>query len=246
MEVITLCNQKGGTGKTTSAAALATILAEDRDVLAIDMDPQGGLSSIVARRGEQAHGLISGDLPISQCAVETEFGFEVIPSNRKLASVEDFRAAKIATRLGKLFDAIGEIFDVVIMDPPPSTSAIVVGVMISSDRIIAPVDASQSAVRGLEDTISLAKQVGAGIDGMFVSSVDVRTNNDVGVYEDLSMTYGLQSDGGLLYDQYIRETVRVEEATRKKQPVPVYSPDCTASKDYRTLTEQMFAEAAVA
>jgi len=236
MKTCSLLNQKGGTGKTTSAVSLGAVWAEqDLDVLLIDLDPQASLSRWISSPGKEGAQFLKEEIGIADAAIGTDFDhIDLVPADRSLASLEEFRAGKLVRRVEALINAADDIYDICLIDPPPSTGSLVLTAMLSADTIIAPVQAAQGALDGLTDTMGLIRQVGGNFGGAFACMVDIRTVNDKRVPELLHDQLG---DGA--FDTFIRETVQVKEAEAEKMPPPLYAPDATATEDYENLAEEI-------
>ena len=139
MNTLSLLNQKGGTGKTTSVVSLADLWARQYDVLAIDMDPQASLSRWIASPQSRCMSFLSGYVDVPDAAVGTEWGFDVVPSDRSLATLETEPVKQIVQRLEELLSVAEKTYDVCLIDPPPSTGFLVVASLVASDAVIAPV-----------------------------------------------------------------------------------------------------------
>ncbi|MFB6231205.1 MAG: ParA family protein [Salinibacter sp.] len=236
MKTFSLLNQKGGTGKTTSAVSLGAVWAEeDRDVLLVDLDPQASLSRWIGTSKPQCARFLKEKIGVSEAAVGTDWEhLDLVPADRSLAGLEDFRAGKLVRRLESLLAAAETVYDVCLVDPPPSTGSLVLTAMLSAEGIIAPVQTGQGALDGLTDTMGLIRQVGGTFEGAFACQVDIRTVNDSRVPELLKDKLGKNA-----YDTFIRETVQVKEAEAEHIPPPVYAPDATATEDYRNLATEI-------
>lgn len=236
METCSLLNQKGGTGKTTSAVSLGAVWAkESYDVLLIDLDPQASLSRWISSPGKQGAQFLKEEIGIAEAAIGTDFQhIDLMPADRSLASLEDFRAGKLVRRIESLISAADAVYDFCLIDPPPSTGSLVLSAMLSADTVIAPVQAAQGALDGLTDTMGLIRQVGGNFGGAFACMVDIRTVNDKRVPELLRDQLGESA-----FDTFIRETVQVKEAEAEKVPPPLYAPDATATEDYENLAKEI-------
>lgn len=241
MTVYALTNLKGGSGKTTSAVALGEALsAAGWAVLVIDLDPQSTLSRWIAQPAEHATCLLRGSFDAQEQITEVSPGLHLIASDRSLARVEDLRASRLATRLERLYEAAQDVYDVVLVDPPPSVGSIVLAVLMASDAVLAPVEASSGAVDGLSDTLSLIRRVGgASLAGAFACRVDVRTNLDKQVPELLVQEFGRADEGGKAFETFIRETVQMREAQAAHVLPGTYAEQMTAVQDYESLAHEL-------
>lgn len=239
MNVYTLLNQKGGTGKTTSVISLGSVWAsEGKDILLIDLDPQASLSRWIDTSDSHCSRFLKEEIGIAEATVGTEHeNIDLMPADRSLASLEDFRAGKLVRRLESLLGAAESIYDVCLVDPPPSTGSLVLTAMLASEGVISPVQTGQGALDGLTDTMGLIRQVGGNFEGAFACQVDIRTVNDTRVPELLKDQLGQNA-----YDTFIRETVRVKEAEAEHIPPPIYATNATATEDYRNLAAEILTQ----
>lgn len=241
MTVYALTNLKGGSGKTTSAVALGEAMSvAGQSVLVIDLDPQSTLSRWIAQPAEHATRLLRGNFDAQEHIAEVTTGLHLVASDRSLARVEDLRASRLAARLERLYEASQDVYDAVLVDPPPSVGSIVLAVLMASDAVLAPVEASSGAVDGLGDTLSLIRRVGgASFAGTFACRVDVRTNLDKQVPELLIQEFGRADEGGKAFDTFIRETVQMREAQAAHVLPSRYAEQMTAVQDYASLAHEL-------
>jgi chromosome partitioning protein len=243
MTVYTLANLKGGSGKTTSAVSIAEALARSgRDVLVVDLDPQGTLSRWIASRSGSATALLQGEtesVSIESVDLDTAGRVDVVPANRSLAQLDDMRAAKLSKRLEALWDA-SQGYEYGLIDPPPSVGALVLGALMASDGTLSPVEAGPGAMDGLKDTLQLVNRTGtAGLRGAFACRVDMRTTLDTSVRDGLIDELGSVGDGGRAFETHIREAVAMREAQTAGTPPGAYDGGMTAVADYRDLTDEL-------
>lgn len=233
--IYTVANQKGGAGKTTSVVSLAALWAEDgENTLVIDLDPQGS-SSKWLRGSERAMGaFLQGKIDIGEAVEGTEHEhLDLAGADRSLATVESYKASKILSRLQELLEAAEDTYAHILIDPPPSTGSLVMTALMAADQVLVPVQASQSAIDGLTDTLHLTRQVGAPIAGIYACRVDQRTVND------REVPNLLRENLSEAMDTHIRETVQVREAEADRTPLPIYAPEATATTDYQSLISEV-------
>lgn len=244
MIVYTLANLKGGSGKTTSAVSIAEAMAQTgRDVLAVDLDPQGTLSQWLASRSGASTALLEGNpskMPIQTVGLESADGtIDVVAADRSLAQMDDVRAAKLAGRLEELWSA-SEGYDYSLIDPPPSVGALVLGALMASDGTLSPVEAGPGAMDGLKDTIQLINRTGtAPLRGAFSCRVDMRTTLDTSVRDGLLDEFGDVRNGGRAFRTHVREAVAMREAQAAGVPPGQYDAEMTAVSDYAELTDDL-------
>lgn len=235
MYCLSLLNQKGGTGKTSSVVSLADIWEQSGyDVLTIDMDPQASLSLWVHDRSDSCTDLLLGRGDAVDTVVGTEWGFDLVPSSRSLSNLEGNRDGGAPNRLERLLRLGEEVYDICLIDPPPSTGFLVSLSVTVSDEVVSPVQTGQGAIDGLVDTRHLLDTLGGTLGGLFACRVDERTVNDremPGILKENFPDYAL--------DTYIRETVSVKEAEAEGTPPPTYAPRATAIEDYKSLASEL-------
>jgi chromosome partitioning protein len=244
MTVYTFANLKGGSGKTTSAVSIAEAMADTgRDVLVVDLDPQGTLSRWIGSRSDAATSLLRGN-PGEMSVQSVDIGgssgsISVVAADRSLAQMDDVRAAKLAGRLEDLWGA-SEGYDYGLIDPPPSVGALVLGALMASDGTLSPVEAGPGAMDGLKDTLQLVNRTGtAPLRGAFACRVDVRTTLDTSVQDGLLDELGAVGDGGRAFQTQVREAVAMREAQAAGVPPGIYDVNMTAVADYADLTEEL-------
>lgn len=244
MTVYTFANLKGGSGKTTSAVSIAEAMASaGRDVLVVDLDPQGTLSRWMAGRSGAATSLLRGnpeEMSVQPVDLDGAPGsVDVVGADRSLAQMDDLRAAKLAGRLEDLWGA-SKGYDYGLIDPPPSVGALVLGALMASDGTFSPVEAGPGAMDGLKDTLQLVNRTGtAPLRGAFACRVDVRTTLDTSVRKGLLEELGAVEDGGRAFRTHVREAVAMREAQAASVPPGIYDPGMTAVADYADLTEEL-------
>jgi len=248
MKAYALLNQKGGTGKTTSVVSLGAVWAgQGRSVLVIDLDPQASLSRWLSSPDRMCAEYMRSNIGVTEAAVTTDIeNLDLVPSDRSLASLEEFRPSHLVKRLEALLTAAEPHYDIALIDPPPSTGGLVMTSILGTDGIIAPVQAAKGALDGLTDTMQLIRRVGGNFLGAFACLVDVRTINDRQVPDLLLDQLGAVEDGGHAYRSFIRQTVQVKEAEAAGEPPPLYAPSATATKDYRSLAQEIIPEKVLA
>jgi len=234
MHTLSLLNQKGGTGKTTSVVSLADVCSRKLDVLAVDMDPQASLSRWIHSPENRCMRFLTGDVDAPDAAVGTEWGFDLVPADRSLATLENRPVKQIVQRLENLLSVAQKSYDLCLIDPPPSTGFLVVASLVASDAVIAPVQAGQGAVDGLTDTIYLVNDFQSRFEGAFACKVDLRTVNDREMPGLLKENFDDRA-----FDTFIRNTVQVKEAEAEGIPPPSYSPGATATEDYESLANEI-------
>ena len=173
MKIITVAIQKGGTGKTTTAAALAQAAAyKGRKVLAIDLDPQGNLSFALgaqtAAETGTAYNLLMG-LPAAQLIQTTAQGLDIIPTDRDLAAITSGTGS--ARRLRQALEPIKDNYDLIIIDTPPTAGELQYNALMAADGLIIPLEADAFNLQSLYQMTDTARQIQQSNTGLQILGV---------------------------------------------------------------------------
>lgn len=249
--IITVANQKGGVGKTTTAINLATALAAIGErVLIVDLDPQGnastGLGIERAERAISSYDLLIGEATIAQSAVKTAVpGLSVVPSTLDLLGVEMEISAK-PDRAVRLRDAIQSAdggaasYDYILIDCPPSLNLLTLNSMAAADSVLVPLQCEFFALEGLSQLLHTVDQVRANlnprltIQGIVMTMFDGRNNLANQVVQDVRTHMGDK-----VYDTVIPRNVRVSEAPSYGKPAILYDLKCSGSQAYLQLASEV-------
>ncbi|KKP70424.1 MAG: Chromosome segregation ATPase [Candidatus Moranbacteria bacterium GW2011_GWE2_35_164] len=204
-KIISLVNQKGGVGKTTSAVNLTTYLATaGKRVLLVDLDPQGNASSGLGINVRELKNNLKKSL-----------GFDILPSSQDLAGSE-IEMIHMENREFKLYNALRQVrteYDYIIIDSPPSLGLLTINGLVSSDEIIIPVQTEYYALEGLSqllETISLVKeniQPDLKIKGVMLTMYDRRNRLSRQVVKEVREHFP-----GHVFENVIPRSVRLAEA----------------------------------
>jgi chromosome partitioning protein len=247
-EIIACANQKGGVGKTTTVVSLAAYLALDgRRVLLIDMDPQGNATSGVGIEKdaveESVYDVLLGDSLVADVALPTSItNLSVLPSNRSLAGaeVELVPSSARERRLKRVLDGVGEAYDFVLLDCPPSLGLITVNALTAADGVLIPLQCEYYALEGLSQllaTIDLIRDhlnPGLALKGVVLTMHDGRTSLSADVASEVRQHLGSQ-----VFDAVVPRSVRLAEAPSYGQPIPEYSPGSRGALAYQALTAEL-------
>lgn len=250
MRKISLVNQKGGCGKTTTAINLASCLAwESKRVLLIDLDPQGHSGLGFGVKPEQVedstYEVLVGELPIRKSIHTLSHNLHGVFSNVVLSAFEQLMAGapEREYKLARSLADIDDNYDYVIIDSPPSVGLLTFNALMASDEVIVPVDPSFFSLNGLDkllETIQLIEEK-AGHRLPFkilATNIDRRTNFGKGVVEKLKGHFGRNC-----FDTIINTCTRLREAASHGKPIDAYDKHCAAFRDYQNLTKEIIEEA---
>lgn len=246
-KIISLINQKGGVGKTTSTINLATYLADaGKRVLLVDLDPQGNASSgigVDTRNLTKSlyRAMISGDYP-QDAIINLDSGFDIIPSSQDLAGA-GVEMIHMDNREFRLYDVLRQIrneYDYVIIDSPPSLGLLTINGLVASDEIIIPVQTEYYALEGLSqllETISLVKdnlQPELAIKGALLTMYDRRNRLARQVVKEVQDHFP-----GYVFQSIIPRTVRLAEAPSYGKSILHFSGLSKGARAYKNLAREI-------
>jgi chromosome partitioning protein len=245
-----LANQKGGVGKTTTVASLGGYLAEmGQRVLLIDLDPQANLTSCLGvdkmRTDLSMYDVLVGDAPFSEVVLRSaRLKLWLAPSAPALAGAEVELVAldERELRLRRALAGVGERYDYVIIDCPPSLGLLTVNGLAAASGVIIPVQCEYLALEGLTQlmqTLILVRRKlnqQLSIRGMLMTMYDARTNLSQEVVNQVKKHYP-----GLVFRTLIPRSIRLSEAPSYGLPINVYAPRTPAGAAYRAFAEELTA-----
>lgn len=253
-KIISLVNQKGGVGKTTTSINLSASLAVlNKKVLLIDLDPQGNTTTGVginkADIERSIYDVLTDKCQISDAIIRTRYkGLYVLPATINLAGLDIELIEKgqtdpgftKASQLKKHLDEIKDKFDYIIIDCPPSLGLITTNALTASNSVIIPVQCEFFALEGimqLLNTIMLAQKSlnpNLEIEGVLLTMLDSRTNLGIEVVDDIRKFFKEK-----VYNTIIPRLIRLTEAPSHGEPIIAYDPKSRGSAAYLNLAKEV-------
>lgn len=246
MRTLAIAQQKGGVGKTTSAANLgACYAAMGRRVLAVDCDPQGSLTlalgtdpvTVSATVGDAMLG--TGPLPVLATGVPR---LELCPATRLLADLEFQLAPRVGREryLARTLAREAAEYDLVLLDTPPSLGLLTINCLAAAEAVLVPVTPSLLGTAGLRDLLATVEEIREGINpglriaGVFITFADQRTvagkRAEADLREDL---------GATVMEATVTRRIAHEYSTQAGLPVVAREPESAAAAEYRALAEEV-------
>lgn len=246
--IIAIANQKGGVGKTTTSINLAASIAEmGKRVLAIDLDPQGNMTSGLGVDKNEVENTVY-ELMLDECSINESIqdtvvkGLRLIPSNVNLAGAE-IELLGINDKeyiLKTAVDYIRDDYDFIVIDCPPSLNMLTVNAMTTADTVLVPIQCEYYALEGLSQlihTINLVQErlnPNLQMEGVVFTMYDARTNLSLQVVENVKDN--LQER---VYKTIIPRNVRLAEAPSHGLPINLYDARSTGAEAYHQLAEEV-------
>ena len=248
MITVSVANQKGGVGKTTTTVSLAAALAElGARVLLIDLDPQGNASTGLGCRLKEGENSIYGVLvdgdPVEDAIRDTDLdNLKLLPSSLDLAGaeVELVPAFSREQRLRKALERFEGSFDIALVDCPPSLGLLTINALVAANQVLVPIQCEYYALEGLSQLLHTVQLVGDNLNrelelgGVVLTMYDGRTNLAQQVVDEVRDYFGDRA-----YATVIPRTVRLSEAPSFGQPITTFDPSSRGARAYQRLAREV-------
>ena len=245
-KIVSVANQKGGVGKTTTSINLSTLLAKKgKKVLLIDADPQGNATSGLGIEKEQqfsVYDVLREDIEVENTLQTTQVkNLDLCPSNINLAGAEVqlVGAENREFRLKSKLENIKDDYDYIIIDCPPSLGLVTLNAFTASDSVLIPIQCEYYALEGLGqllNTIELVKthmNKDLKVEGALLTMYDARTNLSNQVVNEVKKYFGDR-----VYKNVIPRNVRLSEAPSYGMPISLYDPRSKGAKAYEKFAKE--------
>tara|TARA_A100001388_G_scaffold71680_1_gene50816 strand:- start:936 stop:1709 length:774 start_codon:yes stop_codon:yes gene_type:complete len=246
-KIYSIINQKGGVGKTTTTINLGTAMAAcGANVLIIDMDPQGNLSTGMGvekvKREKGIYNILIDNLSINDAVIKTEIpNLNLIPSNEDLLGI-DIELSNESDRVMRLKKALEDLnsYDYILLDCPPSLSLLTLNALVASTGALVPLQAEFYALEGLSQLLKTIEDIKNSVnhnlmlEGVIITMFDGRNNLSNQVEQDVRSYLGTE-----VFTTKIPRNIRLSEAPSHGLPALIYDHKCSGSAAYINLAREV-------
>ncbi|MCC7367116.1 MAG: ParA family protein [Chloroflexi bacterium] len=254
--IITVANQKGGVGKTTTAVSLGAELASNQKVLLIDLDPQANATSSLGltdpERERSTYDVLLGDASLADIILHTDIpGLDLAPADRVLAGAQ-IELVDLPDRERRLDAAIRALlsassgdqdddgYDLVLIDTPPSLGLLTLNALAASDHVLIPVQSEYLALEGLSQLVETLEMVRGSLNGrlaligILLTMLDARTNLSLQVANEVRKHFPAAT-----FQTAIPRSVRLSEAPSYGRPIKLHDPSSRGAQAYTELAGEL-------
>lgn len=245
-KIIAIANQKGGVGKTTTSINLAaSFAAMKRNIMLIDLDPQGN-ATVGSGVGKddikyKSNQVLCDEVDINKALIKTASGYDLLPTNQELivAEMKLLQMPQREQRLKTILDSVTNRYDYILIDCPPSLSILTVNALVAADSVLIPIQCEYFALEGLSGLLNTIEEVQninprLQIEGLLRTMYDGRNRLATDVSAQL-----LQHFPDLVYNTVIPRNVRLAEAPSHGAPVLHYDSKSQGAVAYLTLAGEI-------
>ena len=251
-KIISVINQKGGVGKTTTIINLASGLTmKGKKILVIDLDPQGNATTGLGLSNTESseltiYSVLNGNKKISEVIQSTKFeNLNLVTSNVDLSGLEvetagdNRRAFKLKDELSSILNDSGASYDYILIDCPPSLSLLTIMALVASDELVVPLQTEFFALEGLTQLMKTIERIKSNLNpilnirGILLTMYDKRNKLSKEVEQE-ARNYFKEK----VYQTIVPRNVRLSEAPSHGMPVLLYDKTCPGSKSYFTFTDE--------